>query len=179
MPLASSSYVWRWSGWDNCRLTWALGRPSPTWTHARSGRDRSGRVPTDWLWSRFHPRNSSRSAGTGRELHICSLCPTFVDHGFPGRLDLKPPLFCGRASPAKLDHKRSRRHPAAAVSPKTGVPPRRGRHSAQPRHSSVIPTRSSPRVWVRREQVERTGGPDMYPTGFRHESGTARQAAFA
>jgi hypothetical protein len=43
--LASTPQVWRRLGWVHCRIPWPGGRPSPTWGHARSGRDRHRRVP--------------------------------------------------------------------------------------------------------------------------------------
>jgi hypothetical protein len=40
-PVASCS----WLGWVHYRVMWLLGRPSPAWGHARSGRDRRGWAP--------------------------------------------------------------------------------------------------------------------------------------
>jgi len=45
-PVAPSTCVWTWPGWNNYRIPLSLGRPSPTPGHARSRRDRLCRVPT-------------------------------------------------------------------------------------------------------------------------------------
>jgi hypothetical protein len=94
-PLASFSHVWRWPGWENCRITWPLGRPSPAWRHARSGRDRSCRVPRNRRWSSFRPRLPRirlRSARPGHSGIFGRQVPVSVIARPPGRVDLELPL---------------------------------------------------------------------------------------
>jgi hypothetical protein len=55
-------------GGRTTRTPWSPWRPSPAFWHARSGRDRSGRVPRDWLWCRPRPPRTAprrRSRGGG------------------------------------------------------------------------------------------------------------------
>jgi hypothetical protein len=127
-----------WFRWRHPRL----GRPSPSWRHTCSRRDRSSQVPTQLAVVPFPParqRTFSRSVRMGHELHPCGLCPDSADHGdhFTPGLALISPRRSGCHPAQKRNHKQSRRRAAAAGSSQTGVPPSRGRLSAQPRGSVV------------------------------------------
>jgi hypothetical protein len=107
------------------------------------------RCPRNWPWSRFHPRDAAHSQDRCEwdmncihavyELHPCGLCPDSADHGdhFTPGLALISPRRSGCHPAQKRNHKQSRRRAAAAGSSQTGVPPSRGRLSAQPRGSVV------------------------------------------
>jgi hypothetical protein len=143
-------------------------------------RDRSCRVPTDWRWSRFRPRlprMRPRPAKPGHAAIFGRYVPVLAITRPPCCVDLDLPRFVWSAFTGGRDHSQSRRHPAVTVSSKAGVPPRRGRQPGRPRNPVVIPTwpprpRGGEAIrWNAREARARAR------PGFRHESGTARQAA--
>jgi hypothetical protein len=140
----------------------------------RSGATRLAVVP-------FPSTATAQIARDRREWDMSCTHAVYVPHPLIKRLSTRPlRLIRGTVSTVTpravdRDHRQSRGHPAVTVSSTTGVPPSRGRPSAQPQDPVVLPTQPPrPREivangWTARE----AGGVREAP---RPESGTARQA---
>jgi hypothetical protein len=121
-------------------MTWSLGRPSrPGGTPVRDET-----VPVECPRTDCGPDSVHAVVQDQQERDMSCVFAAYVP--FSSIMAILADLIssrlrCGCASHAERDHKQSRRQSAATVSSKTGVPPSRGRHSAQPGDSAVIPTR--------------------------------------
>jgi hypothetical protein len=114
--------------------------------------------------------------------HSCSWCPVPAGHGpargpwpwgLSGRDHPGAGLGCGGPGPQPVAW-----HPAATVSSKTAVPPRRGRPPTQPHDSVVHPTRPPPQgEGVEANRRNPTRGPEHGAGAGRPGPGTARPPA--
>jgi hypothetical protein len=170
---------------QNDRSRWLGGRPSPTGGHAGRGRDRSGRVPRDRRWSRFH----SRPPHTLRKITVCGAGAAPMRLGTTLSTIMGPPtrpasgLLSPRPSDDHLaggerDHRRSR-----------GTRRRRARRGracphvgdGRPRHHGIRWFCPSDHVPPERVVAGRWNAPEAGSVGricVRSGSGTARQPHF-
>jgi hypothetical protein len=68
-------HLCRWPGWDHCCIPWLGGRPSPTWGHARPGRDRHRRVPTQLSGGSDHPQQQANHRLVAALPTVTCSCP--------------------------------------------------------------------------------------------------------